>query len=216
MILAGHRRHAFTLLEVLVVVAILSILAALLFSVMVRARDNGRRTVCQSNLKQLAAAMQLYLQDNGSKFPVAATTTMTNGVASSIEWDVALLPYLSTHKVFECPSVPTPRPSDSFHLPLDYQLGRDINEWIEKNPFPTPQGHWVPQHEAQFPKSAETELFEEQSVLDEGVPITGRPIQTSCGTQFMVNLHFDGSNVAYLDGHVKWISANEAAKTTCR
>lgn len=210
---SGYARRAFTLVEILVVVAVMGVLAALLFAAFQRARESGRRAVCQSNLKQMAAAMQLYLQDNGGKFPVASTTTVTGGVTSSIEWDAALLPYLSSRKLFECPSVPTPRPSDT---PLDYQLGRDINEWIDANPSTTLQGHWVPQHETQFSQSAATELFEEQSVLDDGVPLTGRPIQTSCGTQFMVNLHFDGSNLAYLDGHVKWISADEAAKTTCR
>ena len=44
-------RSAFTLIELLVVIAIIAILAAILFPVFARARENARRSSCQSNLK---------------------------------------------------------------------------------------------------------------------------------------------------------------------
>ena len=49
-----NTRYAFTPIEILVVIAIITILAAILFPVFARARENARRSSCSSNLKQIA------------------------------------------------------------------------------------------------------------------------------------------------------------------
>jgi prepilin-type N-terminal cleavage/methylation domain-containing protein/prepilin-type processing-associated H-X9-DG protein len=61
------KRNGFTLIELLVVIAIIAILAAILFPVFARARENARRSSCQSNLKQLALAWTQYTQDYDEK-----------------------------------------------------------------------------------------------------------------------------------------------------
>ena len=66
------RRRAFALVELLVVVGIIAVLIALLLPALGRARENARRTVCASNLRQLAGACIAYDQAHKGKLPGAA------------------------------------------------------------------------------------------------------------------------------------------------
>jgi prepilin-type N-terminal cleavage/methylation domain-containing protein/prepilin-type processing-associated H-X9-DG protein len=61
-------KRAFTLIEVLVVVAIVTLLAAILLPSLARAREQSRRAVCLSNLKQLGLASHMYLDQNRDWF----------------------------------------------------------------------------------------------------------------------------------------------------
>lgn len=69
--LCSRARRGFTLIEMLVVISIIALLAAILFPVFGRVREGGRRTACASNLKQLGLAFAQYRQDNGGRFPGA-------------------------------------------------------------------------------------------------------------------------------------------------
>ncbi len=98
---AGPR--AFTLLELLVVMAVISILAALLLPALGRARESGRATACLSNLHQIGIALQLYVQDNHNRLPFMndKSLTTTNPYPPP---DVVLSNYLGNLNILRCPS----------------------------------------------------------------------------------------------------------------
>lgn len=60
--------HGFTLIELLVILAIISLLLAILIPVLHKARTIGNRITCRSNLKQIALAWHMYLDDNNGAF----------------------------------------------------------------------------------------------------------------------------------------------------
>src|SRR6516225_269460 len=110
-----HRRQrGFTLIELLTVIAILAVLAAILFPVFARAREMARRTTCTSNLHQLGLAMSMYLQDYDETFPVCNFSDTRTGFPPQTHVDAAgkainltdvLAPYVRNHDVFLCPTL---------------------------------------------------------------------------------------------------------------
>jgi len=96
------KSSAFTLIELLVVIAIIAILAAILFPVFARARENARRSSCQSNLKQIGLGLFQYTQDYDEKLPFACYDT-----DGSHPWQLTIQPYMKSTQIFHCPSNPS-------------------------------------------------------------------------------------------------------------
>ena len=97
-----RRGNAFTLIELLVVIAIIAILAAILFPVFARARENARRSSCQSNLKQIGLGLLQYTQDYDEKLVPARTDGAADGLRNT--WFYGVQPYIKSTQVFACPS----------------------------------------------------------------------------------------------------------------
>ena len=67
------RRKGFTLIELMIVIAIIAILAAILVPNFLRARAQGQFTQCQSNCKNMGTALEMYSTDNSGHYPSALT-----------------------------------------------------------------------------------------------------------------------------------------------
>ncbi len=94
-------RFAFTLVELLVVLAIIGILAAILFPVFAQARAKARQTSCLSNLRQVGAAVQMYAQDYDEQ---VVRTELEEGNTEYF-WGDMLQPYLKSWQILVCPEV---------------------------------------------------------------------------------------------------------------
>ena len=75
----GRKKSGFTLIELLVVIAIIAILAAILFPVFAKAKEQARKSTCQSNLKECIIALQTYYTDFDSMFPSSWISFVSDG-----------------------------------------------------------------------------------------------------------------------------------------
>jgi prepilin-type N-terminal cleavage/methylation domain-containing protein len=80
--------RAFTLIELLIVIAILALLAALLLPVLLQARRHAQQSPCINNLKQLHTALVMYREDCDMGWPY---------------YLARLEPYLHSKEIYKCP-----------------------------------------------------------------------------------------------------------------
>ncbi len=199
-------RSAFTLIELLVVIAIIAILAAILFPVFARARENARRSSCQSNLKQIGLGIMQYTQDYDERFP------MGQSVANSSIWQTSIQPYVKSTQLFKCPSNPTtgdltvgtitPQPA----IPISYAAnGYGISSNADFGLTGTssrPMNNATSVAIAAIDSSSTTLLVGEQIANLVLFNTAAAAISTGAGNSQITN-HLGMSNWLYADGHVK-------------
>lgn len=103
-------RHGFTLIEMLTVIAIMSVLMALLFPVFSTSREKARQDACLSNLKQIGTALTAYAQDYDDVNVLSHDCGLSRQVGSPVIYAHLLLPYTRSTIVYACgshPMVPT-------------------------------------------------------------------------------------------------------------
>lgn len=112
------RRRGFTLVEIIIVLAIISILTALAFPAFYAARGKARQLSCASNLHQIGLGVMMYIQDNDDRYPrggdpIDIDTTAWQGAfngrfaedAKALKpLPVVLKPYVKEAELWHCPA----------------------------------------------------------------------------------------------------------------
>jgi prepilin-type N-terminal cleavage/methylation domain-containing protein/prepilin-type processing-associated H-X9-DG protein len=222
-------KKAFTLIELLVVIAIIALLAAILFPVFARARENARRASCQSNEKQLLLSFVQYTQDYDERFP----PYKVSGNPASLWWTEAMQPYIKNYQILRCPSAPTPRgnaASDGNYNQTVYGLVANglseasttrhapyVLHGAHMSEFAKPSITWtLVETRYDLGTDTSTTCVSGSRYAGCGYGVADATLYGSTGTPagpwynqastgFNFDRHFEGSNVGYIDGHVKWI-----------
>lgn len=204
------RRKGFTLIELLVTISIIAILAAILFPVFARARENARRASCMSNMKQLALSTLMYVQDYDSALPI-------DQAYAGVSVFQTLMPYIKNGQVRFCPSAPSyANPASTSSYAQQYGFAMYSNSVATGYAVVAAQvgqssGAGTPKpvlldsipHPSRTCMLGETYYPYSTSYTNKG---WGFPyFYVGSGNALMRDRHLDGSNFAYLDGHAKWV-----------
>jgi prepilin-type processing-associated H-X9-DG protein len=213
----------------LVVIAIIAILASILFPVFSRARENARRASCQSNLKQIGLASAQYTQDYDGYF-VPGLIAIGGRYTCPTK---SLEPYMKSAQIWRCPSDSNPVRDPRAVMDDPYEKSYIINPLVHgdgQGQNATGGVTWSvsPILESRLTKSSETISFLESYwqtpsssigaavpypvTRDNNTPIfspinaASSPSQAQLdATNIAYNRHLGGANYLFCDGHVKFL-----------
>lgn len=197
-------RRGFTLIELLVVIAIIAILAAILFPVFARAREKARQTSCLNNAKQMATAVQMYVQDYDET--VIPYYQDGNPSGSRCWWQI-MEPYVKNMQVYLCPSsymiAPNWSATRAYGDFMDYGMNRRCSTRGTATPT------IVKLADVRYP--AETFIIAEGDCTRDRNDYSGSNawdlMAVTSGrnaSSFIPQRHNGGANITFLDGHAKW------------
>lgn len=228
------RAAGFTLIELFVVVAILGLLASILFPVFARARENARRSTCQTQMKQIGLGLLQYAQDYDETLPTmtstsegtfnATTPSHYSLVANSTflyaddnayqNWIKEIRPYTGSWDIFACPSANAKYFEDN-NLGGYKPVGNSKSSYLVNAVV-------LQRKLSSLRQTSEIIWAQESSVV--GNVAVVRPAVQSGSTVLPLasgtsgpslfawvedyNAHFNGRNLLFCDGHVKWHVSN--------
>lgn len=103
---SNHRQimaRGFTLIEMLVVIAVIATLAGVATPLFLSMRAKSKETACLANLQQISIALQAYLQENQSRMPTLALSRTSKSDPSPV-LETLLMPFLESDAPFHCPA----------------------------------------------------------------------------------------------------------------
>lgn len=214
-----RRPTGFSLTELLIVIAVLAVLAALLLPVLSSARRRAQDTTCIANLQQLGHAITMYVSDYDGAYPLTAEGIIyNNSVGDGVRiWSDMLTPYLKG-SLLACPAC------DWENGPgTSYRTGYIINGRLNRQVGSRQQHTLNGRHEmvVTYPsctivladarigeisgRSPDTAI--NRAGLDKyfNHPISDASAENILAQQPAGLRHHGGADYAFADGHVKWL-----------
>ncbi|MBU0678722.1 MAG: prepilin-type N-terminal cleavage/methylation domain-containing protein [Verrucomicrobia bacterium] len=180
------RRGGFTLMELLVVMGIILLLAALLTPVVTQVLERGRRTYCLNNVKMIATAATLLFAESEPELPYRGSASGDWGAAAA-----QLIQYLDENTAaFHCPS----NKKKDFTYTFVNSKGDTVSDYTnyEMNGYLCSYGSSI--------RMDRCITYPSESAYTYDVPYTGDS-----------SPHETGANIGYLDGHAEWLSLEKMA-----
>jgi prepilin-type N-terminal cleavage/methylation domain-containing protein/prepilin-type processing-associated H-X9-DG protein len=212
------KRKAFTLIELLVVIAVIAVLMSILMPALHRAREQGKRIACQSNLKQMSLGWIMYAQENDGKImkgtpgtapdncwgDAGSNTGGTEQTRQAALMTGALWPYCANLKLYKCP---TGRRGEV----LTYSIPDSMNATKQDTPASNKNGSTIlfitRLDQMHSPPPSERLVF-----IDEGFTSTGCVSVHYARSEWWDDAPIrngDGTNFGFADGHAgyhKWMA----------
>ena len=182
---------AFTLIELLVVIAIIAVLATLAYAAADSMIGKGHATKCLSNMRQIGAAMHLFVGDNDGRLP---------GTSHGVSWTNSLGAYLSTNFIGKCPAVPEHRARVTYgwNDSLADSKGQGIKAAVCRTPSLTMAA-------AELATNQSSEHFH----FAGGRSGAGRVTPNQFKAAVNVEVHNGSANYLFVDGHAENLAWTE-------
>lgn len=154
------RAPAFTLIEMLVVIAVIAILASLLLPALAGGKERARRVTCKGHIRQFIIACHNYAMDHGDMLPSGRSDNPnpddSHTPVLSTKTREQLLYYAGNPRILECPSLGEPFNQEGgwFYADYGYVIGYNYlgghrnTPWPDLNGF---KGFRSPQHDEEDP-----------------------------------------------------------------
>jgi prepilin-type N-terminal cleavage/methylation domain-containing protein/prepilin-type processing-associated H-X9-DG protein len=207
-----RKKDCFTLIELLIVIAIIAILAGLLLPALKKAREQGTRISCANNMKQIHLGCMGYIDSYSGFMPLAYFTKWDSSIGYRTCWISLIHPFI-TGKDFDAggpntsPVVNCPAGADQIY---GYTAGKPLSNYMYSNylgfynttwGYPTDE-LYGPHRLSRCPEPSKSAiLIDGQNVTKSGILYE---ITTALYAASYADIrHLAGANVLFVDGHIQ-------------
>lgn len=211
------KRSGFTLIEILVVIGIIALLAAILFPVLSRARESARAKSCMSNMQQLGLAFQQYTADYGRRYPGAGQyQKWGNGGHWVSGTDGTALANIGDYKPIINASSPTGYNTANVENGALYRYVRSNGIYIcpsnedgsKKLSTYSMNCAIAGMNDVRLRTPSEIVLLVDEDKANDGFFYVPGTSPSATSTDSLTQIHNGGGNILFTDGHVKFYPYN--------